>query len=238
MALLLAENQQTDEAVKVLSAGQGSAAPDRETYLNLAQIYERGQRFKEAEAAAKAAEAMPGGPRENEMAWYLLGAIYERQKFYDRAEEEFKKVLTVDPKNDAVLNYYGYMLGDRGIRLDEAEALVKRALDDDPYNGAYLDSLGWIYFKENKLVEAETMLRKSVQRESHDATIHSHLGDVYAKTGRMEQAAIEWEKSLAEWRNVLPADKEPERVADLEKKLGQVKHRVAQKSAAQDAKPQ
>jgi Tfp pilus assembly protein PilF len=172
------------------------------------------------------------------MAWYLLGAIYERQKFYDRAEEEFKKVLTVDPKNDAVLNYYGYMLGDRGIRLDEAEALVKRALDDDPYNGAYLDSLGWIYFKENKLVEAETMLRKSVQRESHDATIHSHLGDVYAKTGRMEQAAIEWEKSLAEWRNVLPADKEPERVADLEKKLGQVKHRVAQKSAAQDAKPQ
>jgi tetratricopeptide (TPR) repeat protein len=237
-ALLLAENQQTDEAVRLLRGGQGSAAPDRETYLNLAQIYERGQRFKEAEAAAKAAEAMPGGPRENEMAWYLLGAIYERQKFYDRAEEEFKKVLAVDPKNDAVLNYYGYMLGDRGIRLDEAEALVKRALVDDPYNGAYLDSLGWIYFKENKLVEAETMLRKSVQRESHDATIHSHLGDVYAKTGRMEQAAAEWEKSLAEWRNVLPADREPERVAELEKKLGQVKHRVAQKSATQDAKPQ
>ena len=239
MALLLAENQQTDEAVKLLRAGDAKTAPpDRETYLNIAQIYERGQRFKEAETAARAAEALPGGPRDKEMAWYMLGAIYERQKLYDRAETEFKKVLDIDPKNDAVLNYYGYMLGDRGIRLDEAEVLVKRALQDDPYNGAYLDSLGWIYFKENKLVEAESTLRKSVQRESHDATIHSHLGDVYAKMGRMEQAAIEWEKSLAEWRRVLPADMEPDRVAELEKKLGQVKHRVAQKNTLPDAKQQ
>jgi tetratricopeptide (TPR) repeat protein len=238
MALLLAENQQTDEAVKLLRAGQGNGAPDRQMYVDLAQIYERGQRFQEAEAAAKSAEAMPGGAREKEMAWYLLGAIYERQKFYDRAEAEFKKVLAVDPKNDAVLNYYGYMLGDRGMRLDEAEALVKRALADDPYNGAYLDSLGWIYFKENKLGEAESLLRQSVQRDSHDATIHSHLGDVYARTGRMDLAAIEWEKSLAEWRTVLPADREPERVAEVEKKLGQVKHRVAQKSASREEKPQ
>ena len=34
-------------------------------------------------------------------------------------------MLTVNPRNAAVLNYYGYMLGDLGIRLDEAEALVK-----------------------------------------------------------------------------------------------------------------
>ncbi|GAC1625074.1 MAG: tetratricopeptide repeat protein [Candidatus Acidiferrum sp.] len=239
LAMLLAENQQTDEAVKLLRGGEGKgAAPDREMYLNLAQIYERGLRFKEAEESAKAAEALPGAPRDNEMAWFLLGAIYERQKFYDRAETEFKKILAVNPKNDAVLNYYGYMLGDRGIRLDEAEAMVKQALKDEPFNGAYLDSLGWIYFKQNKLVEAETTLRKSVQREGHDATIHSHLGDVYAKTGRMEQAATEWEKSLTEWRRVLPADMEADRVAELEKKLGQVKHRVAQKSSAQEAKPQ
>ena len=55
----------------------------------------------------------------------LLGAIYERQKFFDRAEEQFKKVLDVDPNNAIALNYYGYMLGDLGQRLDEAEAMVK-----------------------------------------------------------------------------------------------------------------
>jgi len=146
-------------------------------------------------------------------------------------------VLAVNPKNAQVLNYYGYMLGDLGIRLDEAEALVQRALKEEPFNGAYLDSLGWIYFKENKLAASETTLRKAVQRESHDATIHSHLGDVYAKTGRSELAAAEWEKSLMEWRRSLPADIESDKVAELEKKLSQSKHRVAQKSAATDAKP-
>src|SRR6267143_1560064 len=180
-ALLLGENGQTDEAVKILRAQLRGEAGDREAYLNIAQVYERGRRYKEAEEAARAAEVLPGKARENEMVWFLLGAIYERQKFFDKAEEQFKKVLAVNPKNAAVLNYYGYMLGDLGIRLDEAEALVQEALKEDPFNGAYLDSLGWIYFKENKFDASESTLRKAVERERHDATIHSHLGDLYAK---------------------------------------------------------
>jgi tetratricopeptide (TPR) repeat protein len=236
-ALLLGENGQTDEAVKLLRAQLPRDGGDRETYLNIAQVYERGRRYKEAEEAAHAAEVLPGQPRENEMVWFLLGAIYERQKFFDKAEEQFKKVLAVDPKNAPVLNYYGYMLGDLGIRLDEAETLLQRALVEEPHNGAYLDSLGWIYFKEGKYAASETALRKAVQRESHDATIHSHLGDLYAKTGRTELAAAEWEKSLTEWRRSLPADVEPDKVAELEKKLSHSKHRVAQKSTSRDAKP-
>jgi tetratricopeptide (TPR) repeat protein len=236
-ALLLGENGQTDEAVKMLRAQLPRDGGDRETYLNIAQVYERGRRYKEAEEAAHAAEVLPGQPRENEMVWFLLGAIYERQKFFDKAEEQFKKVLAVDPKNAPVLNYYGYMLGDLGIRLDEAEALLQRALVEEPHNGAYLDSLGWIYFKEGKYAASETALRKAAQRESHDATIHSHLGDLYAKTGRSELAAAEWEKSLTEWRRSLPADVEADKVAELEKKLSHSKHRVAQKSTSRDAKP-
>src|SRR6202040_2996631 len=105
--------------------------------------------YQEAEEAARAAEMLPGQPRDNETVWFFLGAIYERQKFFDRAENEFKKTLALDPDNAPVLNYYGYMLGDLGQRLDEAEALVQRALKEEPHSGAYLDSLGWIYFREN-----------------------------------------------------------------------------------------
>ncbi len=237
-ALLLGENGQTDEAVKVLRSQLTKTEADRDVYLNIAQVYERGRRYKEAEEAAQTAEAIPGEPRDNEMVWFLLGAIYERQKFYDRAETEFKKALDANPRNAPVLNYYGYMLGDLGIRLDEAESLVQRALKEEPHSGAYLDSLGWIYFRENKLADAEATLRKAVEREGHDATIRSHLGDVYAKSGRSDLAAIEWEKSLTEWHHSLPADMEDDKVAELEKKLSQVKHRVAQKSSLQDAKPQ
>ncbi len=236
-ALLLGENGQTDEAVKVLRSQLTKTEADREIYLNIAQVYERSRRYKEAEEAAQTAEAIPGQPRDNEMVWFLLGAIYERQKFYDRAEVEFKKALDANPRNAPVLNYYGYMLGDLGIRLDEAEALVQRALKEEPHSGAYLDSLGWIYFRENKLTEAEATLRKAVERESHDATIRSHLADVYAKSGRNDLAAIEWEKSLTEWHRSLPADVENDKIAEIEKKLSQVKHRVAQKSTPQDAKP-
>ena len=236
-ALLLGEDGQTDEAVKILRAQLQGNDADRETYLNIAQVYERGRRYKEAEEAARAAEVMPGQPRDKIMVWFLLGAIYERQKFFDKAEEQFKKVLAVDPKNAPVLNYYGYMLGDLGIRLDEAEDLVQQALKEEPYNGAYLDSLGWIYFKQNKFAESEVALRKAVERESHDATIHSHLGDLFAKTGRGTLAAAEWEKSLTEWRRSLPADLENDKVAELEKKLSQSKHRMAQKSTATEAKP-
>jgi len=69
------------------------------------------------------------------------------------------------------------------------------------------------------------------------AVIHSHLGDVYAKSGRTEQAFAEWEKSLAEWKRVLPADIEPEKVAEVEKKVSQSRHRVAQKASPESEKP-
>jgi tetratricopeptide (TPR) repeat protein len=236
-ALLLGETSQTDEAVKMLRTQLNGSASDRDTYLNIAQIYERARRYAEAEQSARLAEALPGSPRDNEMSWFLLGAIYERQKFFDKAEVEFKKALAVNPKSAAVLNYYGYMLADLGIRLDEAQSLIQRALAEDPYNGAYLDSLGWVYFKQNKLGDAEATLRKALERDAHDPTMHSHLGDVLAKSGRLELAAAQWEMSLAEWKRVLPADAEPEKIAEVEKKVSQSKHRVAQKSGPEAMKP-
>jgi tetratricopeptide (TPR) repeat protein len=236
-ALLLGENQQPEEAVKLLQSNLKNNSADRDIYLNISQIYERARLYKEAEEAARKAEALPGDPRENEMTWFLLGAIYEREKQFDKAEEQFKKVLDVNPKNAAALNYYGYMLADRGLRLDEAQDMIQRALSQEPYSGAYLDSLGWVYYKENKLSDAEATLRKAVERESHDPTIRTHLGDVFAKQGKMEQAAAEWEKALSEWHRSLPGDVESDKVAELEKKLGQVKHRVAQKGPSADPKP-
>lgn len=236
-ALLLGENAQTDEAVAMLRAQLTKSTADRDTYLNIAQVYERGRRYKEAEESARAAEVLPGSPREKETVWLLLGSIYERQKMFDRAEEEFKKALAVNPKAGPVLNYYGYMLGDLGQRLEEAASLVQRALKEEPFNGAYLDSMGWIYYRQNRLEEAETMLRQAMQRDGHDPTIHAHLGDVYAKLGRTEQAAAEWEKSLAEWRRALPADVERDKIVEVEEKLDQVKQGIARKSSSDKSKP-
>jgi tetratricopeptide (TPR) repeat protein len=237
-ALLLGEKGDTDEAAKLLREMLAGSADDREIYLDLAQVYERGRRFTEAETAARTAEKMPGRPAENEMVWFMLGAIFERQKKFDLAEEEFKRVLAINPRHAPALNYYGYMLADLGTRLDEATELVKRALAEEPYNGAYLDSLGWAYFKQNRLAEAEGSLRKAVERNTHDPTIRDHLGDVYFKTGRIDLAAAEWERSLTEWRRALPTENEADKVAALEKKLNNLKQRLAQQKSAGEVKPQ
>ena len=237
-ALLLGENDQTDEAAKILKPMLDETATDREVYLNLAQVYLWGRRYEEAEGAVRSAEGLPGKPGANKTAWFMMGAIFERQKMYDKAETLFKKVLAVDPEDAPTLNYYGYMLGDLGQRLDEAQAMVEKALKSDPYNGAYLDSLGWIYYKQNKLPEAEAMLQKAIVRDSHDPTILAHLGDIYAKMGRADLASAEWEKSLEEWKHALPADVESDKIAETARKVNQSKHRVAQKAAMDNSKPQ
>jgi tetratricopeptide (TPR) repeat protein len=236
-ALLLGQNAQTDQAVAQLRQMLDGTPADFEIQLDLAQVQEQGHRWPEAEQAVHAAEKIAPQSSDKETTGFLLGAIFERQKKFDQAEEQFRQVLRANPRNPAVLNYYGYMLADRGIRLDEATDLIKRAVAEDPTNPAYLDSLGWAYFKQNRLSEAEEPLRQAASRESHDPTILSHLGDLYAKTGKDNLAEMQWQKSVDEWHRVLPGDFEPERLAEVEQKISALKRRLAQQKTPADAKP-
>ena len=236
-ALLFGENAQADQAVSRLRALLDGSAADFEIQLDIAQVYEESKRWTEAEQAIHAAEKIQPDSSGKEMTGFLLGAIFERQKKFDQAEQEFRKVLDANPRNSSALNYYGYMLADRGIRLEEATDLIKRALADEPNNAAYQDSLGWAYFKQDKLPEAEELLRHAAIRESHDPTILSHLGDLYAKMGRDSLAEAQWQKSLDEWHRVLPADFEPGKMAEVEQKISALKRRLAQQKMPGDSKP-
>jgi len=236
-ALLYGENAQTDQAASLLRAMLDGSPGDFEIQLDLAQVFQQGRRWPEAEQAVHAAEKIGPGDSEKEMAAFLLGAIFERQKKFDQAEEQFRQVLAGNPRNPSALNYYGYMLADRGVRLGEATDLIKRALAEDPNNAAYQDSLGWVYYKQDMLPEAEELLRKAVSRDSHDPTILSHLGDVYAKMGKDSLAEAQWQKSLAEWHRVLPGNFEPARLAEVQQKMAALKRRLAQQKSPGDAKP-
>ena len=231
-AMMLGENGQTNDAVALLRGLLAKSGEDRDLYITLCQVYERGKRFDEAEQTARAAEKLASAPAENEMVWFLLGAIYERQKKFALAEVEFKKVLQVNPQNSQALNYFGYMLADQGIRLDEAEQLMQRALAEEPLNGAYLDSLGWVYYRMGKLDEAETYLRRALEKFSKDPTIHDHLGDVYAKEGKLKEAIVHWQNSLTEWDSTAPSERDPVEVAKIQKKLESARVRLAKESGA------
>jgi len=116
--------------------------------------------------------------------------------------------------------------------------MIQKAVAQEPGNGAYLDSLGWAYYKQNKLAEAEEALRKASERESHDPTILGHLGDVYAKLGQPDRAAQYWERALTEWQNAVPADYEADKVNELDAQLKDLKRRTAQKTSPDAPKPQ
>ncbi len=227
-ALLYGENNQTDQATKLLQALLDHTANDLEIYLDLAQVDEQGRRFADAETAVQSAEKLAKQPSDQEMVGFLMAAVYEHEKKYDQAEEAFQGVLAINPRNAATLNYYGYMLAERGLRLDEAVGYVQRALAEEPRNASYLDSLGWAYFQQGKYAEAEKYLSMAVQGESHNPTMLSHLGDLFAKTGREDMAQAEWEKSLAEWHRSLAADYDAKEVTDLEQKIANLKRRQAQ----------
>jgi len=235
-AVLLAEKGDPAAGAELIQGMLRESPKDFELFLTLAQVYERGRKFHEAEQAAQDAEKAAGRQSDRVMVWFLRGAIAERQKKYGEAEEEFKRVLAAEPHDSSTLNYYGYMLADRGVRLEEAVELIQRALADEPYNGAYLDSLGWAYFKQGKLEQARAELEKAVARTAHDPTVRQHLGEVYYKMGRPAQALAEWTKAQAFWHDVVPADYEPEQAGALDKKISQLKRELAQSGAA-SAKP-
>ncbi|HUA01800.1 MAG TPA: tetratricopeptide repeat protein [Candidatus Aquilonibacter sp.] len=238
LATLYADKSDAASGVQLLQPLLQGTTVDQKIYLEIAQVNERGHKFADAEAAAAKAEALAQSPDDKERVWFMQGAIYDGEKKYDLAEEAFRKVLASSPDDAPTLNYLGYMLADRGLRLEEATAMVLKAVQQEPSNGAYLDSLGWAYYKQNKLAEAEEYCRKAVDRESHDPTILSHLGAVYVKLGENERATDLLERSLAEWQKALPADYEADKVTEVEAQLRTVKRRLAQKVPATETKPQ
>ncbi|MBI3680121.1 MAG: tetratricopeptide repeat protein [Acidobacteria bacterium] len=200
---------------------------DRESWVSLAQIYERTRNYAEMGKALDEAEKLSDDKEEKENIWFMRGAMYEKQKKYDAAEAEFRKVIASNPGNTSALNYLGYMLADRNTRVSEAHDLIRKALDLDPNNGAYLDSLGWALFRLNRLEEAEGLLKRALERTSRDPTIHDHLGDVYMKQGKVREAITHWQKSLKEWETTPASEHDSNEVAKVQKKLDTAKVRLA-----------
>jgi tetratricopeptide (TPR) repeat protein len=200
---------------------------DREVYLRLSIMYTRLKRFPEAEEALNKAELLSTKAEDKEYVYFLRGSTFEREKKFDQAEAEFKKILVSNPQNAATLNYLGYMNADRGIELEQSLSYIKQAVSLEPTNGAYLDSLGWAYFKLGKYDLAEDALTKAALHMESDPTVQDHLGDLYQKTGRLKLAAAHWDRAVAEWNKTVPAEVDTELLATTQKKLDAAKVRLA-----------
>src|SRR5262249_23271631 len=160
-AQALRQSGQSDRSIAVMREVVASQSDRPLAYVVMAQVYADANRIPEAVKVLE--DAQVKFPAENTIA-FELGAVLDKQKRFSDAEAAFRHVLERDPKHAPALNYLGYMLAERGERLDESVGYLKRALDIDPENGSYLDSLGWAYYKENKLDLAADNLKRAAEQ--------------------------------------------------------------------------
>lgn len=207
----------TAEAVQVLKDALAQQPEDVSAHLALSEMYAATHQYEPAVTLLhEAARKFPSDLTVR----FQLGSVLERQGKVADAERAFREVLAKDPLYAPALNYLGYMLADRGDRLDESIALIKRALQVEPYNGAYLDSLGWAYFKANRLELAEQNLAKAADQRARDSAVQDHFGDLLFRLGRYTDAA-------AAWRRALDGDGEQVNRSEIDRKLRMASEKVA-----------
>jgi tetratricopeptide (TPR) repeat protein len=227
----LADSGKVDEGLKLANAQLAGTPDDRDVYFTIADINVRDKRWKDASEILDKADALATKPDEKAFVAYYRGTVAERQKLYDQAEIEFRKGLQLSPDFSPIQNYLGYMLAERGQKLDESVAMLKKAVTFDPQNGAYLDSLAWAYYKQGQYALAEDYERKAALRMSNDPTVLDHLGEIEAKSGKLSVAIDEWQRSLAQYATSLPPEADPADVAKVQHKLENARVKLAHVNA-------
>jgi tetratricopeptide (TPR) repeat protein len=218
-AQALRHNGKADQGIALLEEAVKHHADDPVAYISLAQAYADAERG--AQAVKVLQDAQGKFPSDDGIA-FELGTVFDKEKKFAEAESAFRQVLARDPDNAVALNYLGYMLAERGERLDESVTYLKKALQIEPENPSYLDSLGWAYFMSDKLDLAETNLRRAADQLKMNSVIQEHFGQVLFKLGRYDEAIAAWTRALA-------GDGDSIDKADVDKKIRAAKQKLPKK---------
>lgn len=188
----------SEEAVKHLQTLIAARPDDVDALSALGNIYRSRKLFAEASESydkAIAKIAVPG--RANWDLFYFRGIARERTQRWPEAEADLRKALELLPEplgreRALVLNYLGYSLVDKHLKLDEALDMLRRAVELRPRDGYITDSLGWAYYRLGRYDEATRELERAMELRPSDPVINDHLGDVYWRTGRRLEARFQW----------------------------------------------
>ena len=215
-AQALKSSGKADEAVSLLQ--DFAKRQDKpESYIALAQMYSDTKRGSEAVKVLQ--DAQTKFPDDTTIG-FELGAVFDKQKKFADAEAAFRQVLQKEPDNAPAMNYIGYMLAERGERLTESVDLLKKALAIEPDNGSYLDSLGWAYYKSDKLPLALDNLQRAADQLKSNSVIQDHYGDVLYRLSRFDEAIAAWQKALGGDNDTIDRPAIDRKIKTAKQKLG------------------
>jgi len=202
------------EAIRRLGNIVATRPKDIDAISVLGDLQRYDSQFAEAAQTYTKALDVVGGEHPGDWRFYYVrGIAYERNGEWKKAEPDFLKALDLNPDQPQVMNYLGYSWVDQGLNLGPALAMIQKAVDAVPDDGYIVDSLGWAFYKLDRIPDAVKTLEQAVQLKPNDPEINDHLGDAYWKAGRTLEARFQWN------------------VASSVDKEGNVKKRVAPKLA-------
>ncbi|MEM1375064.1 MAG: tetratricopeptide repeat protein [Pseudomonadota bacterium] len=182
-------------------------------HAKLGDTLRRLERYADAVAAYDVALSLQGDPQpEHWFSYFARGISHEREGNWPAAEADFRTALDLRPNQPQVMNYLGYSLVEKNMKLDEALTLIEAAATARPDNGHILDSLGWVLYKLGRFEEAVAPMETAVELMATDPIINDHLGDVYWAVGRHMEAHFQWHRALS-------FDPEPDEAERIRRKI-------------------
>jgi tetratricopeptide (TPR) repeat protein len=167
-------------------------------FTTLGDALRRESRFAEATKAYDSAiDLLPNPQPSHWFLYYARGITIEREGNWDSAEKDFRFALELSPDQPLVLNYLGYGLVEKRIKLEEAQAMIQTAVNQRPNDGYITDSLGWVLYRIGKFEQAVPHMERAVELAPVDPIINDHLGDTYWMVGRKLEAEFQWRRALS-----------------------------------------
>ncbi len=189
--------QQLDRNSEAEALLQGMIAKDPsnfDAHVSLGSLARFSEKYDKAiEQYDAALRLLPSIGKNQWRIIYDRAICYERLNQWDKAEVDFRKALELQPDEPNVLNYLGYSLIDKKMKLEEAIGMVKKAVELKPNEGFFVDSLGWAYFQMGDFDQALPHLERAVDLKAGDPIIAEHLGDAYWRVGRKLEAHFQWQ---------------------------------------------
>ncbi len=183
-------------------------------HVSVGDLSRQMERFGDAVAAYDRAIAIYEDLEQEQWFVHYARAIsLERLGEWPDAEAGFRKALELNPDHPQVMNYLGYSLVEKRIKLDEALDLIERAVAAEPNSGYIVDSLGWVLYRLGRYDEAIVHMERAAELMPIDPVVNDHLGDVLWAVGRYNEAEFQWKRALSfvDEENPSP-DVDPDRI--------------------------
>jgi Flp pilus assembly protein TadD len=154
--------------------------------------------FRQAEPAPAGADAEKKSIKELPEGSAPL--VAEAQKFfaekqYDKAEDNYQKILQRDENNTIVLGNLAAIEMEQG-KLAEAEKHLATAVAQNPDDAYNLSMLGYLKFRQEKYDEALDVLSRAAKLDPQNPEIQNYLGVTLGHKGLRVQAETALRKAV------------------------------------------